>query len=51
MVEKQDPARFKHLQEAARKGALQQVAVYQQLSALTVPKVAPEDAKTGEKSN
>jgi pyruvate-ferredoxin/flavodoxin oxidoreductase len=51
MVEKQDPARFKHLQEAARKGALQQVAVYQQLSALTVPKVAPEGPKSGEESN
>ncbi len=45
MVEKQDPVRFKHLQEAARKGALQQVAVYQQLSALTVPRIAAEDAK------
>ncbi len=44
MVEKQDPVRFKHLQAAARKGALQQVAVYQQLSALTVPLVAPEEA-------
>jgi pyruvate-ferredoxin/flavodoxin oxidoreductase len=42
MVEKQDPVRFKKLQEAARKGALQQVAVYKQLSALTVPQVAPE---------
>ena len=51
MVEKQDPVRFKQLQAAARKGALQQVAVYQQLSALTVPKIAAEDAKTGEKSN
>jgi hypothetical protein len=51
MVEKQDPARFKHLQEAARKGALQQVAVYQQLSALTVPKIAAEGPKSGEESN
>ncbi len=45
MVEKQDPVRFKYLQEAARKGALQQVAVYRQLSALTVPLVEAEEAK------
>ena len=43
MVEKQDPVRFKHLQESARKAARRQVAVYQQLSALTVP-VVPDEA-------
>ncbi|MCK6681755.1 MAG: pyruvate:ferredoxin (flavodoxin) oxidoreductase [Thermoanaerobaculia bacterium] len=45
MVEKQDPERFKMLQAAARKSAFQRVAVYQQLSALTVPKSAPEETK------
>ncbi len=47
MVEKQDPVRFRHLQAAARKSSFQRVAVYQQLSALTVPKSAPaEEAKS-----
>ncbi len=45
MVEKQDPARFKKLLVAAQRHAEQRVAIYKQLSALTVPNaVASEDA-------
>jgi pyruvate-ferredoxin/flavodoxin oxidoreductase len=38
MVEKVDPVRFKLLAEAAQKTAEQRASVYQQLSALTIPK-------------
>ncbi len=37
MVEKQDPVRFKKLMAAAQRQAEQRVAIYKQLSALTVP--------------
>jgi hypothetical protein len=37
MVEKQDPERFRRLLAMAERAAVQRVAVYQQLSALTVP--------------
>jgi hypothetical protein len=48
MVEKQDPERFKMLQAAARKNAFQRVAVYQQLSNLTVPNAAPPEESQAE---
>ncbi|KAA0254126.1 MAG: pyruvate:ferredoxin (flavodoxin) oxidoreductase [Acidobacteria bacterium] len=48
MVEKQDPVRFRHLQKAARKNALQRVAIYKQLSALTVPQAPGEAGQPAE---
>jgi pyruvate-ferredoxin/flavodoxin oxidoreductase len=47
MVEKLDPARFKKLLASAERQARQRVAVYKQLSALTVPQIA--DAELGPK--
>jgi pyruvate-ferredoxin/flavodoxin oxidoreductase len=41
MVEKLDPERFRSLLARAERAAAQRVAVYQQLSALTVPNPAP----------
>jgi pyruvate-ferredoxin/flavodoxin oxidoreductase len=41
MVEKLDPERFRRLMRAAERGAAQRVAIYQQLSALTVPDPRP----------
>ncbi len=47
MVEKQDPARFRKLAAEAQRQVSQRVAVYEQLSHLTVPSgAAPADAKT-----
>jgi hypothetical protein len=39
MVEKLDPARYKKLLASAERQARQRVAVYKQLSALTVPQI------------
>jgi pyruvate-ferredoxin/flavodoxin oxidoreductase len=45
MVEKQDPERFRRLLAAAERSAAQRVAVYQQLSALTVPQATEPEAE------
>jgi pyruvate-ferredoxin/flavodoxin oxidoreductase len=43
MVEKQDPARFRRLMAAAQRQAEQRVAIYRQLSSLTVPNPRAEE--------
>jgi pyruvate-ferredoxin/flavodoxin oxidoreductase len=40
MVEKLDPERFKRLLMSAEKQARQRVAIYKQLSGLTVPQIS-----------
>jgi pyruvate-ferredoxin/flavodoxin oxidoreductase len=41
MVEKLDPKRFKLLSEMAQRGAIERVAVYQQLAGIKMPKPVP----------
>jgi pyruvate-ferredoxin/flavodoxin oxidoreductase len=47
MVEKQDPKRYKLLQELAARDAAQRVAIYQQLAGLKVPRAAGDGAAAG----
>ncbi|MCZ7649698.1 MAG: pyruvate:ferredoxin (flavodoxin) oxidoreductase [Thermoanaerobaculia bacterium] len=50
MVEKQNPQRFRHLMAEAQRDVTRRVAIYEQLSHLTVPTTAPEaGAAAGEK--
>jgi pyruvate-ferredoxin/flavodoxin oxidoreductase len=50
MVEKIDPARYKKLLASAERQAKQRVAVYKQLSALTVPQVPDAELQPTPKS-
>jgi pyruvate-ferredoxin/flavodoxin oxidoreductase len=49
MVEKIDPLRFKRLAALAREHALQRVALYEQLSHITLPKGSSESSREGER--
>jgi len=42
MIERADPARFKHFLEEAQAAAQRRYSVYQQLAGITVPVIEPE---------
>ena len=43
MIERADPARFKHFLEESQAAAQRRYAVYQQLAGITVPVIETED--------
>jgi hypothetical protein len=43
MIERADPARFKHFLEESQAAAQRRYAVYQQLAGITVPVIEIED--------